>query len=177
METRKLILYIAQSIDEYIAKPNDDLSFLDLVATEGEDYGYQSLMNRIDAVIMGRKTYDWVMSQVPQFPHAEMKSYIITRTVRENIGNIEFYNGDITELVQRLKAESGKDIFVDGGAQVVNLLLKYKLLDELIISTIPILLGAGVRLFQEGFPEQKLSLISSQHYKSGLVQSHYRLAP
>ncbi len=177
METRKLILYIAQSVDGYIAKPNDDLSFLELVAAEGEDYGYQSFMNNIDTVIMGRKTYDWVMSQVSDFPHADMKSYIITRSARENIENIEFYNGDIVTLVHELKTMAGKNIFVDGGAQLVNLLLKEKLLDELIISTIPILLGEGMQLFQEGFPEQRLTLISSLHYKSGLVQSHYKLMP
>lgn len=172
---RKLILYITMSLDGYIAKPNDDLSFLELVACEGEDYGYADLLNTVDTVIMGRKTYDWVMTQVPEFPHADMKSYIITRTPRAPIGNTEFYTGNIAELITALKAKSGKHIFVDGGAQLVNTLLKDKLINELIISTIPILLGQGIRLFQEGFPEQNLKLISSKQFDSGLLQMHYEI--
>ena len=61
---RKLILYIATSLDGFIAKPNDDLSFLSMVQEEGEDYGYTSFIETIDAVIVGRKTYDWVMAEV-----------------------------------------------------------------------------------------------------------------
>ncbi|MEI7504924.1 MAG: dihydrofolate reductase, partial [Paludibacter sp.] len=69
ISNRKVILYIAMSLDGYIAKPNDDLSFLSMVQQEGEDYGYTDFVNTVDTVIMGRKTYDWVMTQVPEFPH------------------------------------------------------------------------------------------------------------
>lgn len=77
--------------------------------------------------------------------------------------------------MEGLKSREGKNIFVDGGAQTVNRLLKAHLLDELIISFIPVLLGEGIRLFQEGIPEEKLELISSRSYSSGLVQVHYRV--
>ncbi|TAF68076.1 MAG: dihydrofolate reductase, partial [Cytophagales bacterium] len=79
MNPRKLILYISCSLDGYIAQPNDDLSFLSIVQKEGEDYGYNDFVASIDIVIVGRKTYDWVIGQGYEFPHADKTSYIITR--------------------------------------------------------------------------------------------------
>ena len=170
---RKLILYIAMSLDGYIAKPGDDLSFLAKVEKEGEDYGYAQFMSSVDTVIMGRKTYDWVMKMVPEFPHADKKAYVITRNAKPSIGQTEFYSGSLTALVQQLKTQPGKHIFCDGGAQVVNELLKHQLLDELIISIIPITLGEGIRLFNDGRPEQNVQLIEVKTFDTGLVQLHY----
>ncbi len=171
---KKVILYIAASLDGYIAKPNDDLSFLEIVQKEGEDYGYENFVNSIDTVIMGRKTYDWVMTQVTEFPHQDKETYIITRTAKPNIGNINFYIGDLDKLIETLKTTEGKNIFIDGGAEIVNELLKLQLIDEFIISIIPIILGKGVKLFQNGFPEQRLELISSKSFEKGLVQLNYK---
>lgn len=170
---RKVILYIAASLDGYIAKPNNDLSFLSLVQKEGEDYGYGEFIKSIDTVILGRKTYDWVMTQVPEFPHADKNSFIITRTARPDIGKTKFYTGKLKDLVSKLKSEQGKHIFIDGGAEIVNELLKENLIDEFIISIIPVLLGNGTRLFKDGRPEQKLKLVSTKHFEKGLVQVHY----
>jgi dihydrofolate reductase len=170
---RKVVLYIAASVDGYIAKPNDDLSFLSLVEQEGEDYGYHKFIRDVDTVILGRRTYDWVMSQVPEFPHADKETYVITRTPQPPIGNTQFYTGDLKELVLTLKNKAGKNIFVDGGAAVVHSLLQEKLIDEFYISLIPVFLGAGIRLFKEGFAEQQLQLIDANSYEKGLVQLHY----
>ena len=93
MSNRKVILYIAASLDGYIAKPNDDLSFLNRVQKEGEDYGYYAFASSVDAVIMGRRTYDWVMKQVEEFPHHDKESFIITKTARPKKGNVNFYTG------------------------------------------------------------------------------------
>jgi dihydrofolate reductase len=117
---RKVTLYIAISLDGYIAKPNDDLSFLAIVEKEGEDYGYADIVNSIDTVIIGRKTYDWIMDQVPEFIHADKNTYVITRTAKESIGNTSFYTGNLKDLILKLKTEPGKDIFIDGGAEIVN---------------------------------------------------------
>jgi dihydrofolate reductase len=173
---RKLILYISTTLDGFIAKPNDDLSFLSIVEQEGEDYGYVDFVNTIDTVIMGRKTYDWVMTQVPVFPHADKTAFIITRTARPSIGNTHFYTGNLKELVQKLKAAPGKNIYCDGGAAIVHELLKEHLIDELILSIIPILVGDGIKLFKDGLPEQQLALISSKQFEKGLVQLHYKRA-
>ncbi|MBN2612772.1 MAG: dihydrofolate reductase [Bacteroidales bacterium] len=127
---RHVIVYIAMSLDGYIAGPDDDLSFLSAVQVEGEDYGYAEFYETTGTVIMGRKTYDWVMTQVPVFPHHDKETYIITRKTLPSSGNIRFFNGSIPGLIRMLKAKRGRDIFVDGGAKVVNSLLKEDLIDE-----------------------------------------------
>ena len=169
---RKLILYIATSLDGYIAKPNDDLSFLSIVQKDGEDYGYSEFVSSIDTVILGRKTYDWIMAVVDEFPHMDKISYIITRTERPSIGNINFYNGTLNSLVKKLKSEKGKNIFIDGGAEIVHELLKANLIDEFIISIIPILVGDGIKLFADGRPELKLKLVTLKKFETGLIQMH-----
>lgn len=162
------------SLDGYIAQPGDNLSFLSLVQKEGEDYGYSDFIKTVDTVILGRRTYDWVMTQVPEFPHADKESYIITSAPRAAIGNTQFYTGDIKTLIAQLKHREGRHIFIDGGAQLVNALLMDKLIDECIISVIPVLLGDGVRLFTDGRPLQTLQLVNSRHFDTGLVQLHYK---
>ncbi len=170
---RKVILYIAMSLDGYIAKPGDDLSFLSTVEKEGEDYGYGDFVATIDTVLIGRKTYDWVTQRV-EFPHADKSTFVITRTVRPNLGKTVFYTGDLSGLIQKLKSEPGKNIFCDGGSELANELLKNDLLDELIVSVIPVLLGDGTRLFRDGRPERSLKLVRSQAFDTGLVQLHYQ---
>jgi len=174
MSARKLVLYIAMSLDGYIATPDEDLSFLSIVEQKGEDYGYNTFIQTIDTVILGRKTYDKVLSMGFPYPHADKESYIITRTARPDEGNLKFYNGDLKTLVAGLKAKEGKNIFCDGGAEIVNLLMKDNLIDEFVISVIPIFLGSGISLFKDGRPEVQLELISSISFESGLVQLHYK---
>jgi dihydrofolate reductase len=173
---RKVILYIATSLDGYIAQPNDDLSFLSIVEQEGQDYGYADFVKTVDAVIVGRKTYDKVISMGFDFPHADKDAYIITRTARPNIGSVKFYTDDLKSLIDKLKSENGKNIFCDGGAEIVNELLKNNLIDEFIISVIPILVGNGTKLFKDGRPEQKLELVSVKSFDKGLTQLHYKRA-
>jgi dihydrofolate reductase len=174
---RKVIIYIATSVDGYIAKPNDDLNFLSIVQKEGEDYGYGDFISAVDTVIVGRKTYDWVMTQVPEFPHADKNSFIISRTAKPSIGKLKFYTGKVKDLILQLKKETGKNIFVDGGAEIVNQVLKDDLVDELILSIIPILVGKGIKLFQDGRPEQLLKLVSATTFEKGLTQLHYKRRP
>ena|SRR5690606_6211506 len=175
---RKLSLYIATSLDGYIAKPNDDLSFLKLVEKEGEDYGYEKFTANIDTIILGRKTYDYVLKEIgaSHYDNGQRDVYVITRTEKPNTGRTIFYSGKLNELVQRLKSENGKNIYCDGGAEIINELLQYNLIDEFIISVIPILLGNGTRLFKDNRPEQKLELLSVKSFDTGLTQIHYKRA-
>ena len=172
---RKLSLFIAVSLDGYIAKPNDDLSFLKIVEKEGEDYGYAEFTANIDTIIIGRKTYDYVLKEIgsSHYDNGERDVFVITRTSRPSTGKTTFYTGNLTELVQRLKSDSGKNIYCDGGAEIINELLQYDLIDEFIVSVIPILLGNGTRLFKDGRPEQQLQLVSSETFDTGLTQFHY----
>lgn len=173
---RKLFLFIATSLDGYIAKPNDDLSFLKLVEKEGEDYGYTKFTDTIDTIILGRKTYDYVLKEIgsSHYDNGVGNVYVITRTKRPGAGKTTFYTGDLIELVQRLKAENGKNIYCDGGAEIINELLKNDLIDELIISVISILLGNGTRLFKNNRPEQELEFVNVKSFQTGLVQLHYK---
>lgn len=173
---RKLLLFIATSLDGYIAQPDDDLSFLKLVEKEGEDYGYAEFTAVIDTIIVGRKTYDHVLREIgsSHYDNGERNVYVITRTKRPGVGKTKFYTGNLTGLVQQLKNESGKNIYCDGGAEVVNELLKYDLIDEFIISIVPVLVGSGTRLFKNGRPEQQLELLNTRTFDTGLTQLHYR---
>ena len=173
---RKISLFIATSLDGYIAKPNDDLSFLKLVEKEGEDYGYAEFTDTIDTLIIGRKTYDYVVKEIgpSYYDNGQRDVYVITRTKRPQSGRTIFYTGNIVELVRQLKSEQGKNIYCDGGAEVINELLKHDLVDEFIISVIPILLGNGTRLFKDGRPEQMLECIEVKTFETGLTQLHYK---
>ena len=173
---RKISLFIAMSLDCYIAKPNDDLSFLKLVEKEGEDYGYAEFTSKIDTIIIGRKTYDYVLNEIgaSHYDNGQRDIYVITRTERPQVGRTTFYTGNITELIKQLKSENGKNIYCDGGAEVINELLKNNLLDEFIISVIPVFLGNGTRLFKDGRPEQILEFITVKTFETGLAQLHYK---
>lgn len=173
---RKISLFIATSLDGYIAKPNDDLSFLKLVEKEGEDYGYAEFTDTVDTLIIGRKTYDYVLKEIgpSHYDNGERDVYVITRTERPQVGRTIFYTGSLPELVARLKSESGKNIYCDGGAEVINELLKHDLIDEFIISVIPVLLGNGTRLFNDGRPEQAIEFITAKTFETGLTQLYYK---
>ena len=173
---RKISLFIAMSLDGYIAKPNDDLGFLKLVEKEGEDYGYAAFTGTIDTVIIGRRTYDYVLKEIgPSFyDNGKRDVYVITRTQRPPVGRTIFYNGNISELIKKLRSEKGKNIYCDGGAEVINELLRHDLIDEYIISVVPILLGSGTRLFKDGRPEQLLEFIKAKTFDTGLAQLHYK---
>ena len=173
---RKLALFIAMSLDGYIAKPNDDLSFLSLVEKAGEDYGYAEFTATVDTVIIGRKTYDYVLKHIgpSHYDNDQRDVYVITRTDRPKVGRTTFYSGNLAELVSRLKSREGKNIYCDGGAEVINELMKHDLIDEYIISVVPVFLGCGTRLFNEERPEQMLELVGTHTFDTGLIQLHYK---
>jgi len=174
---RKLSLFIATSLDGYIAKPNDDLGFLKIVEKEGEDYGYNEFTANVDTIILGRKTYDWVRREIgtSHYDNGERDVYVITRTSRPDAGKTKFYTGNLTELIKQLKSRKGKNIYCDGGAEIVNELMKDNLIDEFIISIVPVFVGDGIRLFKDGRPGQQLKLVNSKTFNTGLVQLHYQI--
>lgn len=173
---RKVSLFIATSLDGYIAKPNDDLSFLKIVEKEGEDYGYSEFTENIDTLIIGRKTYDYVLKELgpSHYDNGKRDVYVITRTEKPNVGRTTFYTGNLTDLVNQLQSENGKNIYCDGGSEIINELLKNDLVDEFIISIVPVLLGNGTRLFKDGRPEQELQFVSAKTYETGLIQLYYK---
>lgn len=108
------------------------------------------------------------------YDNGERDVYVITRTPKPSAGRTFFYAGNLADLVKELKAKNGKNIYCDGGAEVVNELLKNDLIDELIISVVPVLLGNGIRLFNDGRPEQLLDFVQVKTFDTGLIQLHYK---
>jgi dihydrofolate reductase len=143
MNNRKLILYISMSLDGFIATKENDISWLSMVEVEGEDYGYNAFNDSVDTYIVGRITYDTVLSLTGGiFPPADQhKCYVLTRQERVPKNGVTFYNGDVVELIFKLKKEGGKKIYCDGGGEVVKLLMDNNQIDEYIISIVPIVLG------------------------------------
>lgn len=172
---RKLCLFIAMSLDGYIAKPDGDISFLDEMNQEGEDYGYTAYIETIDIVILGRKTYDKILSMGNESFYGERKVYVVTRNPRPDSGQTSFYSGNLKDLVLSLKSQPGKNIYCDGGAEIIQQLLLDELIDELTVSIIPVMLGNGIRLFDRTYPEQKLTLLESKSFPIGLSQLHYAI--
>lgn len=172
---RELLLYIAVSLDGFIAGEGNDLSFLSGVERPGEDYGYSAFYETVDTIIMGRKTYDQVLTFGVDFPHKGKTCYVISRSRKGRDENVEFLGNDFIESVRHLKTRPGKNIFCDGGAQVVHELLRHGLIDRMVISIIPHMLGKGTRLFKEGCPEQSIQLKKYEAFPSGLIQLTYAI--
>lgn len=170
--SRKLILYIAMSLDGYIAKRDDNIDFLSKVEIPNEDYGYADFLHNIDTVIWGRRTFDKVFSFGKGIPHKDKKVFVISRTRTGNYEHVEF-NHNLIGLVRMLKEQEGKDIYCDGGAEIVFQLLHDKLIDQLVVNIIPHILGEGIRLFKDGNTEQDITLKRTISYPSGLVQLWY----
>jgi len=174
MNERKVVLYIAISADGYIAKEDGNLDWLNVVDKPGEDYGYQDFVNTVDTVIMGRKTYDKVLSFGIPFPHSGRQCIVWSQQRTGTDDNVTYYNGNIKNLIEELKSLPGKNIFIDGGAALVQELMRYQLIDRYIISVIPYFTGGGIRLF-DGGEETKLQLVRCVQFPTGLVQLWYEL--
>ncbi|QZT38011.1 dihydrofolate reductase family protein [Halosquirtibacter xylanolyticus] len=172
---RKVILYISMSLDGYIATKNDDISWLDQVMVEGEDYGYNDFYKDIDTYIVGKNTYDVILTLTGgTLPQARnLDCYVITRQNIEKQKNITFYNQDIESLIVDLRSKEGKNIVCDGGGQIVKLLMEKNLIDEYVITVIPTILGDGKRLFVGGVNPIDLKALPCKSFDSGVVQLHY----
>lgn len=173
MNQRRVVLYIAQSVDGFIARADGDIEWLASVEMENEDYGYGAFVRTVDTVIMGRKTYEKVMSLDVPFPHKGRKCYVISKSRSGSDDNVEFYGGDVETLIQQLKREGGGTIYIDGGSEVVQLLRTADLIDEYVLSIIPVMLGKGIPLFRITDTENALELQEAKAFKSGLVQLKY----
>ena len=169
---RKVILYIAMSLDGYIAKNDDNFDFLSIVDKPNEDFGYAEFLESIDTVIWGRRTFDIVLGMKEGLLHQNKTVYVISKSRTGTEGHA-IYKDDLVSLINDLRKQEGKDIYCDGGSQIVTELLNHKLVDRIIVSVIPHLLGEGIRLFKDGRPEQNLSYKRSISYPSGLVQLWY----
>ncbi|MBN4005453.1 dihydrofolate reductase family protein [Nostoc sp. LPT] len=170
----KVTLYIAASLDGYIARSDGKIQWLSILDTEDEDYGYTAFYESIDAIILGSKTYE-VGLGFDRWPYPEKKSFVFTqRNFQSDREDVVFVSDPVKQALANIEAQGFKNIWLVGGGKLINSFLQHSLIDEYIISTIPIILGGGIHLFPPSNHEEKLELINSQQYPSGLLQAHYR---
>ncbi|MBK8968672.1 MAG: dihydrofolate reductase family protein [Saprospiraceae bacterium] len=169
---RKLILNVAVSLDGLIEGPNGeyDWCFTD------QDYGMKAFFNRIDAVFMGRKSYDLMLSLengMDDFP--KMEQYVFSNSLQEPAPGWTLIQGSVEQQVREIKSRPGKDIWLFGGAALTANLLNAGLVDELSLAVHPIVLGSGKPLFS-GIPERiPMQLLDAKTYSSGMVILTYTL--
>lgn len=175
---RKVVLYIAQSLDGKIAKPDGDVAWLEALppCEEDADYGYNLFLNTIDTVIMGNTTYQQVIDFDIEYPYKNFKTLVCTRKANvSSRAGVEFIHSDIPEFIANLKKTKGKDIWLIGGAQINTLFLQNNLIDEIILFTMPITIGQGIPLFSDNRNTSNLTLNSCISYSNGVVKSIYSL--
>jgi dihydrofolate reductase len=165
---RKLICYIACSVDGYIAGPSGEIDWL----YTDQDYGYTEFVSSIDTVVMGRKTYDLCLS-FEEYPYQGLRGFVFSRIARDPDDHVIFVSTDIADFMTELKDSPGRNIWLVGGGQLLAEAVTYDLLDELILSIHPIILGEGVPLFSRGLPTRRLRTIRAEQFSSGLVQIWY----
>jgi dihydrofolate reductase len=172
MRTRCSV-FIALSLDGYIARSDGSIDWLSLVARPNEDYGYAQFHASIDALVIGRKTYETALGFDP-WPYAGKRCVVMTRSERTSKHGEEFHSGDPNVLVDRLSREGVAHAYVDGG-DLISQFIAATLIDDMTLSIIPILLGEGARLFAGAGREIPLTFVDSRAFESGLVQLKYRL--
>lgn len=174
---RKTILFIAMSLDGYIADKDGKVDWL---AGESQNHNdmqsYEQFIKGIDTVVMGWNTYHQLTTELSPdvWMYETLMSYVITHHQKEDTHNIQFIHQDFYDFMQTLKHQDGKDIWICGGASIVQQCLENHLIDRLHISMIPTLLGDGIRLFQGHESEIKLKLIGTLSY-NGITDLIYEL--
>lgn len=174
---KKIKLYIAASIDGYIARTDGNLDWLMKYPINSEtNYGYDSFYESVDTVIMGGRTYRDVLNMDSVWPYKNKTTYVVTRNPMEAKENIHFITENIIEHITKLREERGRDIWLVGGGEIISMLLEHELIDEMIITTIPVLLGNGIPLFPDNPKESQWNLKNCKSYTNGVVQTEYMLA-
>ncbi len=169
-------LYIASTLDGYIAKPDGNIDWLtSLPYPENSDYGYSDLISSIEATIMGRTTYEDILNMDMEWPYAGLNSYIVTRNPGyQTQTETTFTAGsDIEKLANDLKAKATKDIWLIGGGQLISAFLEKDLVDQMILTLVPLNLGEGIRLFPGKTPEVHWKLSQVEQFSTGLVNLTY----
>lgn len=174
----KISVFIATSLDGYIARKNGDIEWLTTFnpptgEDEDKDCGYSKFSSIVDALIMGRNTYE-VVSNFDPWPYQGKRVVVLSSTLTSVCEQAELFTGEITNLVEKLHADGIKHIYVDGGV-TISQFLNADLVDQLIISLIPVVLGSGAPLFSKINNDKWCRLVSTKPYSNGLVQLQYEL--
>ena len=169
-------VYIATSLDGYIADADNSIVFLDTFPiAEGTDMGYDTFMSNIDALLMGRKTFETVLGFGIEWPYTKpvfVWSHTLTSVPKDLETKVQLVTGYTKEVLQSIHQKGFERLYIDGG-QVIQSLLKENLIDEMIITTIPVVLGSGIPLFRETKQMLKFRCTGSKTFDNGLCQQVY----
>ena len=168
-------VFIGMSVDGFIARPNGDLDFLP--PGGGEPHGYDEFMASIDALVIGRGTFETVLS-FPEWPYGKKRVVVLSSRPLDfsgvRGGNVEQMSGIPAEIVSKLAASGSQHLYVDGGITVQRF-LSAGLIQRLIITRVPVLIGEGIPLFGTLPRDIRLRHVATKHYQSGLVQTEYQV--
>ncbi len=173
--SRKVVLYIATSLDGYIADNNGGIGWLEGHSTDpNSDGGYSEFIKDVDTVILGATSYNQIVTELsPDFwPYQGMSTYVFTHKKMQDNENAKFISSDIVEFINKLKNQDGKDIWICGGANPINQLVKANLIDEYHITIMPVILGSGKKLFSDTNPTINLKLVQAKDI-NGLLDVVY----
>jgi dihydrofolate reductase len=168
MEVR-FAVFIAMSLDGFIARPDGGLGWLDRF--HNEEHGYGKFFASVDALVIGRGTYDTVLG-FAAWPYVGKRVIVCTHRSASPAHGEELWSGPPRALAERLDREGVRRVYLDGG-ELIRGFLREGLIDELTIDVVPIVLGAGRPLFASGLPELPLRLLEANTFPSGLVQLRY----
>ncbi len=173
---RKLKLYIATSLDGYIATEDGGVEWLDAYQSDEEDYGYHRFYDSVDTLLMGGNTYRTILGF--GWPYEGKQTWVLSRTIQTaGIGQVGIVGRDALMLVRQLKSiETGKDIWLVGGGETISLLLAESLIDEMRLCIFPVMLGCGIRLFPPGPVSSQWRLEGQRAFPSGAMMLTYKLS-
>ena len=166
----KIILYIAISLDGYIAKKDGSVNWL---SSYDEDYGYEKFLSTLDTIIMGWKTYQQVLS-FGKWPYSGLNTYVFTHQKFKDENNLKFISGSIQKIVKEIINQSNKNIWLVGGGQIITEFVKLNLIDKYQIFIMPIFLGKGIPILHESVNMDALKLIKSKSYENGVIEIHLK---
>jgi dihydrofolate reductase len=176
MQRPRCSVFIATSIDGFIARTDGTFDFLSVVERPNEDYGFAEFFATIDALVIGRNTYETALG-FDEWPYAGKRCMVLTHRETPSVHGEQFFAGEPQALLEQLALAGAQRLYVDGGA-VIREFMKHDLIDDLTLSVVPTLLGRGIPLFGDDVPEQRLELKACKAFESGLVQLCYaRRAP
>lgn len=170
------ILYIAISLDGFVAGANDDISWL--FRYNDVDYGFDAFFSGIGAIIQGRRAYEVEVKNGWETP-APVPTFVLSHHLPERKpqrGNVVFTDEDISEVLKRAKQRTSKDVWIEGGANVAQQFLDRDLIDEIVLSIVPVILGDGIRLFGKTHKSTEFALREVRKFDKGLVQLTYTRA-
>lgn len=169
-----VIVYIATSLNGYVAGKDDDLAWLEAFNVPGEDHGYAEFMKNVGAAVMGARTYDQSLKH-PERLMRGIKNYVLSHAPMDIPSgmDVEFYSGELVGWIGKIKRETEEDIFVVGGGQVVSSLLEAHLVDELRQFVAPVLIQEGVPLYPGLVAPIELTLVETRAYRTGIVGLRY----